>query len=98
MAIRHNLYEGGLVHSLGFYSDGTDQTLGVVSPGAESDFGEAKREETITVLDGGLRVNGQWYKKGETVVIPRGHRIMIMAEKASACRCVHGPPEGESHV
>ena len=62
-SIRHNVYEGGRVQSLGFRSpdhSGQEATIGIAAEG-NYNFGRAKRRETIRVLDGQILARGVTY-------------------------------------
>jgi len=96
MAIKHNVYEGGNVQSLGFkLDDGRDATVGVLEAG-HYNFGTAKRREVIKVLSGSLETpNGMRHRAERShgvFYIEEGETIEFTAEAGTSYLCVY--PDG----
>ncbi len=89
--IKHNVYEGGDVQSLGFQNaDGSESTVGVLVPG-EYDFGIAEREEHVTATTGKLQLGE---KSKETVraipngfIFTKGTPITFIIEETTSYLC-----------
>jgi len=88
--IRHNVYFGGTVQSLGFSADGKYATVGVISPGLYR-FTTEYRERT-TITSGAIEVrlpaeNWRSLQVGQSFTVPAGVAFDLRAEMDVAYFC-----------
>ena len=88
--IRHNVYFGGTVQSLGFSADGDYMTVGVITPGAHrftTDY-----PERTTIISGALNVRlpgEKWktFRVGESFSVAAGVEFDLRADVDVAYLC-----------
>ena len=92
-AIKHNVYLGGAVQSLGFQTAaGAEATIGVLSEANQYDFGTAERRESIKVVNGTiLSMNGDVYAPDHPpLVFEKGAAIVFYTTGPVAYLCTYG--------
>jgi uncharacterized protein YaiE (UPF0345 family)/ribosomal protein S18 acetylase RimI-like enzyme len=90
-SIKHNVYFGGKVQSLGFDAVGGYATVGVLIPGIYR-F-SADLEEHVTLIEGNLsvKIGGSWREigPGQKYIVPRGNSFDVRTEEQVAYVCYY---------
>lgn len=91
MGIKHNVYVGGEVQSLGFVTDkGKEATVGVILPGIHH-FGKADRTEHIHVISGTLiSGNNEYDQFTADLTFTTGDEITLECKVPVAYICYYG--------